>query len=268
MTTQRSMSKAVVAVSVACLVTMGGAHGQQQTGGVQIPQPGVPQVMTLEGKFVRVAYNNEGYVILGYQIANRTVGQDWIMLDVGMTLMERVPDYNLTRDAVSLDTPDGTLPLPSIEEYRKNESKVQALQNRLKVQRDSINYFPPWTHGVNRLGFFSDLGSRAMPWDQAEVNNDRAAMGQLYFHVPGGTKYGQVLAEREVRAERGARAVPAPHRRRGEVSWQELRGHQEAGRRYVPQEEMTSRHCRSFASSRSRQMPAHPMTRSSGASVA
>jgi hypothetical protein len=181
---------AVVALSLACLATTGRALGQQQTG-VQIPQPGVPQIQTLEGKFVRVAYNNEGYVILGYQIANRTVGQDWIMLDVGMTLMERVPDYALKRDAVSLDTPDGTLPLPSIEEYRSNQSKVQGLQNRLKVQRDSINYFPPWTNGVNRLGFFSDLGSRAMPWDEAEVRNDRATMGQLYFHVPGGTKYGQ-----------------------------------------------------------------------------
>jgi len=44
----------------------------------------------MEAKFVRVAYNNEGYVILGYQIANRTVGSDWIMLDVGITLMEKV----------------------------------------------------------------------------------------------------------------------------------------------------------------------------------
>jgi hypothetical protein len=138
-----------------------------------------------------VAYNNEGYVILGYQIANRTIGSDWIMLDVGLTLMERVPDYTIKREDFSLDTPDGKLPLPSIVEYRKNESKVQPLQNRLKVQRDSIDYFPPWTHGVNRLGFFSDLGSPAMPWEQADVTNDRACMGQLYFHVPGGTKYGQ-----------------------------------------------------------------------------
>jgi len=130
-------------------------------------------------------------VILGYQIANRTIGDEWIMLDVGITLMERVPDYTLTRDALTLDTPEGVLRLPSIEEYRVNETKVQPLQNRLKVQRDSIDYFPPWTHGANRLGFFSDLGSRAMPWDQAEVTNSRACVGQLYFHVPGGTKYGQ-----------------------------------------------------------------------------
>jgi hypothetical protein len=109
MTTQRSVSVALVALGVACLVATGRANGRQQ---VQIPQPGVPQIMTLEGKFVRVAYNNEGYVILGYQIANRTIGDDWIMLDVGLTLMERVPSYTLKREAISLDTPDGTLPLP------------------------------------------------------------------------------------------------------------------------------------------------------------
>ena len=96
------------------------ASSQQQQPTVQIPQPGVPQIMTLEAKFVRVAYNNEGYVILGYQIANRTVGDEWIMLDVGLTLMERVKDYTLKREAITLDTPDGTLPLPSIAEYRQN----------------------------------------------------------------------------------------------------------------------------------------------------
>jgi hypothetical protein len=189
MTTMRSVTTVLVVGSLAALASVQ-ASSQQPTG-VQIPQPGVPQIMTLEGKFVRVAYNNEGYVILGYQIANRTVGDEWVMLDVGLTLMERVQDYRLKRDAFTLDTPDGTLPLPSIEEYRQNESKVQPLQNRLKVQRDSINYFPPWTHGVNRLGFFADLGSRAMPWDEAEVTNSRACMGQLYFHVPGRTKHGQ-----------------------------------------------------------------------------
>jgi len=183
------MSTMLSALGVVLLISLVTASDQQPT--VQIPDPGVPQIMTLEAKFVRVAYNNEAYVILGYQIANRTVGDEWVMLDVGITLMEKVKDYTLTRDAVSLDTPDAHLPLPSITEYRQNEAKVQGLQQRMKVQRDSIDYFPPWTHGVNRLGFFSDLDSRAMPWDQTEVTNNRACMGQLYFHVPGGTKYGQ-----------------------------------------------------------------------------
>jgi len=189
MIVMRSVSMPLAVLGLAVLAS---AHASsQQQPPVQIPQPGVPQIMTLEAKFVRVAYNNEGYVILGYQIANRTVGEEWIMLDVGLTLMERVPDYRLKREAITLDTPDGTLPLPSIEEYRNNEGKVQALQQRLKVQRDSIDYFPPWVSGVNRLGFFADLDSRAMPWNEAEVTRSRACLGQLYFHVPGGTKYGQ-----------------------------------------------------------------------------
>src|SRR5436190_8579889 len=189
MTFTRSISMALVAAAAATLLIAPVTAQQKPT--VQIPNPGTPQVMTIQGKFVRAAYNNEAYVILGYQIANRTVGDEWIMLDTGMTLMEKIKDYTLKREAVSLDTPTAHLELPSIKEYRENEGKVQGLQQRMKVQRDSIDYFPPWVHGVNRLGFFSDLNSRAMPWDQTDVSNDRACMGQLYFHVPGGTKHGQ-----------------------------------------------------------------------------
>ena len=79
MTTMHSVSRVLVAMSLAALASVHVSGQQQPT--VQIPQPGVPQIMTLEGKFVRVAYNNEGYVILGYQIANRTIGDEWIMLD-------------------------------------------------------------------------------------------------------------------------------------------------------------------------------------------
>jgi len=189
MTTIPSVFTVLVASSLSALAFVQASNPQQPS--VQIPQPGVPQIMTLEAKFVRVAYNNEGYVIMGYQLANYGVGEEWMLLDVGITVMEKTPDYTLKREALSLDTPSGTVPLPSISEYRANEAKLQVLQNRYKVQHDSIDYFPPWTHGVNRLGFFSDLGSSAMPWDQTEVTNSRACLGQLYFHIPGGTKYGQ-----------------------------------------------------------------------------
>jgi hypothetical protein len=183
----RSVWISLVGAAVACLIVV----GQAQQPPVQVPNPGVPQIMTLEATFVRVAYNNEGYVILGYQIANRTVGQDWIMLDVGLTAMEKTPDFTLKREAISLDTPDGKLPLPSIAEYRENEGKVQPLQNRMKVQRDSINYFPPSASRPCRIGFFSDLDSPPMAYDEVTLSSQRACLGRLYFHVPGGIKYGQ-----------------------------------------------------------------------------
>jgi len=148
--------------------------------------------MTLEGKFVRAAYNNEGYVIMGYQVANRSIGEPWILLEVGMTIMNRVPNQKLKRDAISLDLPDGkNVPLPSVEEYRNNNNAVQPLQTRSRVQRDSINYFPPSARQACRLGFFSDLDDRAMPWDEVELSSDRGCVGRLYFPIPGGIAYGQ-----------------------------------------------------------------------------
>ena len=73
---------------------------------VQMPQPGVPQIMTLEGRYVRIAYNNEGYVSLGYRAANDSVGDPWILLEVGMTIRDGVKNFDLPRANVSLTTPD------------------------------------------------------------------------------------------------------------------------------------------------------------------
>ena len=157
---------------------------------VQIPQAGVPQIMTLEGNFIRVAYNNEGYAILGYKLANNSIGEPWMLLEFGTTVLDKTPNYKLKRDAISLETPDGkTLPLPTVEEYRKAD--VRALQNREKVIRDSINYFPVTASKPCRIGFFSDIDSRAMAWDEVELSNERACLGRLYFNVPGGITYGQ-----------------------------------------------------------------------------
>jgi hypothetical protein len=157
---------------------------------VAIPQPGVPQIMTLEGNFVRAAYNNEGYVILGYQLANRSLGEEWMLLEIGATVLDRVPNYKLTRDALSIETPDGrTIPLATVTEHRQGDTR--ALENRERVQRDSINYFPPRASRACRIGFFADLDSRALPYDVVELSSTRACLGRLYFRIPGGITHGQ-----------------------------------------------------------------------------
>jgi len=168
--------------------TSGDASSQDQP--VVLPKPGVPQVSTIEGKFVRASYNNEGYVIIGYQATNRSVGEEWMLLDVGITLREKVPDYRLTRAAISLDTPDGkTIPLPSITEQRGG--KVNEIQQRAKVQRDSINYFPPKASRACAILFFPDLGARSVPFDEVDLSDDRACVGRFYFKIPGGIAHGQ-----------------------------------------------------------------------------
>ena len=162
----------------------------QEKPAVQIPNPGTPQIMTMEGKFVRAAYNNEAYVILGYQASNRSIGEEWMLLEVGMTVLDNTPDYRLTREAISLETPDGkTIPLATVPEQR--EGNPQAIQQRARVQRDSINYFPPRASRPCAILFFPELGARTLPYDFVDVINDRACLGRLYFKIPGGIAYGQ-----------------------------------------------------------------------------
>lgn len=188
----RMKGKGLVWTAAAGLLCVGlaGVAAAQEPAKVKIPEPGVPQIMTMEGRYVRVAYNNEGYAILGYKLANLSVGEPWMLLEVGFALRDGVPDYVMKRDALSLETPDGkTLPLPTVEEYR--QANLNALQAREKVQRDSINYFPPNAHRACRIGFFSDLEDRALPWDAVEFTNQMGCVGRLYFQIPGGVAYGQ-----------------------------------------------------------------------------
>jgi hypothetical protein len=191
-------------VSLGATVATGDAGGQDKPK-VAIPDPGVPEVLTMEGRFVRAAYNNEGYVILGYQPAQRAVGENWLLLEVGITLREGVKDFSLKREHISLTTPDGkTVPLPTIEQFRKGNT--QALQAREKVQRDSINYFPPTASRACAMAFFPDLTNRVMPYDEVELSQTRACLGRLFFELPGGIQYGQHWLN--VKFEKGQLRVP------------------------------------------------------------
>jgi hypothetical protein len=146
--------------------------------------------MTLEGAYVRAAYNNEGYVVLGYRTANASVGQDWLLLEIGATLRSGRKTYELTREAVSLDAPGNqAIRLATIEEFRT--ANLTALKQRNSIMRDSINYFPPEASRACRIGFFSELGAPAMPWNQVELSPTRACVRQLFFKVPGGITHGQ-----------------------------------------------------------------------------
>jgi hypothetical protein len=161
--------------------------------------------MTIEGKFVRAAYNNEGYVIIGYQVANRSIGDEHLMLDLGTTVRARVPAYKLTRDKLELTLPDGkNVPLMTMEEYRK--VNLSAVEARARVQRDSIDYFPPEAHEACRIGFFAQPNSPAMSWSEVELSSRRACLGRLFFTVPGGIKHGQYFLN--VKFEKGVIRVP------------------------------------------------------------
>jgi hypothetical protein len=172
------------------LPSIAGDEPPKEPPKIQIPQPGVPQIMTMQGRFVRAAYNNEGYAILAYRVANLSVGEKWMLLEVGITLRDNMPDEKLTRGDVTLDTPDGhTIPLATNEEYRG--APVQMLEKRAEFSHDPINYFPPNAQYPCRIGFFADLSDPGAAYDQVELNQARACMGRLFFKIPAGIERGQ-----------------------------------------------------------------------------
>jgi hypothetical protein len=180
----------VALVALVSMPPLSASGDGPQAPQVKVPEPGVPQMMTLEGTWTRVAYNNEGYAIIGYRLANMSLGEDWMLIEFGTTLRDGIKNYTLKREALSLETPDGkTLPLPTVQEYRK--ANLTALKNREKVQRDSINYFPPSASQACRIGFFSDIDERPMAWDEVELSSTRGCVGRLFFQIPGGIQYGQ-----------------------------------------------------------------------------
>jgi hypothetical protein len=147
----------------------------------------------IEGLFVRVAENREGWVVLGYRAANGAVGKEWMMLDVAVTLQKGVKDQTLTRDELTLVSPaQEGIPLATQEEFQKAAGELAAMERAATMMHDSINYFPPETDQVCRISFFADPAQplRALSYDQVDLRWRAACIGRLYFHVPGGIQLG------------------------------------------------------------------------------
>jgi|SoiMethySBSTD1v2_1073268.scaffolds.fasta_scaffold22626_8 hypothetical protein len=191
MVRRQLLSPIVIGLALSALVGASTTHSQgNQAPKVPIPNPGVDQIMTLEDAYVRVAYNNEGYVTLGYRLANTLVGKEWIFIETGMTLRSGRPNYTLKRSAISLSLPDGSsIPMPTDGEYKQVD--LRGIERQSTVVRDSINYFPPTVRDACRLGFFSEMSSRTVAFDEVELSPTRGCLGRLYFKIPGGLKYGQ-----------------------------------------------------------------------------
>ena len=163
----------------------------QQPQSIPMPQPTVPQMFTLQGQYVRMAYNNEGFATLGYRAVQQSVGGDWILLRVGITVRKDVPNYELKREHLTVKLPNGTtVPLATQKEFME-AGGVRAVVLRDQKIHDSINYFPNEVSDACAIKFFNDPGQRGLAYDQVELSDNRGCVGRLFFKVPGGIVPGQ-----------------------------------------------------------------------------
>jgi len=182
------VSKVWSAVALAAFVGIGGfATAGDETAAQAGEKTGV------EGTFVRVAENDEGWVVLGYTTANGSVNEKWMLLDIGLTVQDGVKEQKITRDQIKLVTPsDQVIPLATQEEYLKGHGTLDAMNARANVEAQSINYFPNGRSRPCRIGFFADPERQvgALAFDEVTVDDRSACLGRVYFQIPEGIQYG------------------------------------------------------------------------------
>ena len=185
--------RSVAAVAALSLVLAAAPAPAQLPPNVQAPQPTVPEIFTLMGQYVRVAYNKEGFATLGYRAAQESVGEEWMLLEVGLTMRQPAKNFTLKREHLAIKTPDGTTIGLATQKQYAEAGYLRALNQRTKVIRDSINYFPVDARRPCSIHFFMNLGQPGarLAYDEVELSSDRGCLGRLYFHVPGGIKVGQ-----------------------------------------------------------------------------
>lgn len=182
------LEMAATAVMIIAIIGLG-----VQTSAQQTPQQ-AGEHLGVADTFVRVATDEEGWVVVGYEIANDSVGKEWMLLDVGLTLTKGTEAQKITREDLKLVTPGHeVISLPTQEEFEKVRGSLKPLVKRDSLVGESINYFPPSADAPCKLQFFNDPGaprSGMLASDEVELSSNRACLGRVYFQVPGGVQLG------------------------------------------------------------------------------
>jgi hypothetical protein len=219
-----------ITFTVLAIVLAFGIHSARGQQTVPIPQPTVPEVFTMQGEFVRIAYNNEGFATLGYRAVQQAVGEEWVLLETGITVRKGVEDYTLKREHLSLKIPDGTIiPLATVKEFNQAGGCRNLVMRANKI-RDSINYFPLDASRPCAIRFFSGLGQ--ISYDQVELSHERACLGRLFFKVPNGIVTGQywlIIQLANSQVEVPFRVMTKEEEERFRKDWQEIKkAHEES----------------------------------------
>jgi len=188
MKNQSRIFKVLVSMVVVALSGFGGlAIAGDETAAQAGEKTGV------EGQFVRVAENDEGWVVLGYETANGSLKEKWMLLEIGLTLQNGVKDQKITRDQIKLVTPDDqVISMATQEEYMSGHATLDAMNARVNIESQSINYFPVGRTRPCRIGFFGNMDQRVgnLSFNEVTVDDRSACLGRIYFQVPEGIQLG------------------------------------------------------------------------------
>ncbi len=127
-------------------------------------------------------------VVLGYQFADREVGEEWMLLGLAMTGATR-KNVAISRNDLHLVAPDGTtVALPADQEVIAAQSTLRRLASQALRIGFPLDYF---RSGRQRcITGYGDQPMIATMFQSVEINNSRVCYGFFVFKVPGGISQG------------------------------------------------------------------------------
>lgn len=147
--------------------------------------PGVDRM----GQYVLKQFGPELWTVLGYRFANTQLGDDWMILEIGLS-SPNGQSAEVTREEIFLRSPSGDrIPLATQKQFNEVWGSLRSTIEKANVNRDPLEYFPP-SRIECAIQFFVTPG-QGVSFDQVTLNDRRGCFGRLYFNVPGGIQAGR-----------------------------------------------------------------------------
>ncbi len=170
----------VVAAILSLTLTVTGCSSATPTD-----TPGVERM----GQYVLKQFGPELWVILGYRFANTQLGDEWMILELGLSAPAgQTP--KVERENIFLRSPSGSrISIASQTEFNDAWGELRPTIQRANVNRDPLEYFPPNREDCSMQFFVAPGGG--VSFDEVVLNQQRACFGRLFVQVPGGIQSGR-----------------------------------------------------------------------------
>ena len=128
-------------------------------------------------------------VIVDYKFANRSIGDDWIILNVAVTTWESKA-VEVRRDHVLVRTPDRRkIPLPPYPDFIAAYPEIQSAARRAALASDPIDFTQAGRQTCDLR--FQPLPGTNTALESVYVNMRKICQSLLYFPVQGGIQPGR-----------------------------------------------------------------------------
>ena len=149
-------------------------------------EPGIREV----SRYAVIYEGPELDVGLGFYLATRSIGDEWLIVAVEFTASSRGGPIVVNRSDISVLTPDGRrIALMSQEEFRENYGAVRVAVERALRSLPILGRYDPSQMPCDRWFLRDPFGGFA--YDEVPVNTFQLCSGPLVFRIAGGIQPGR-----------------------------------------------------------------------------